>query len=183
MDDRFFDLNQFNEILMIKNWINPKEKIYFDLIYRATKDGDSSENFHSKCINQAPTISIIKLDNGRIIGGYTTIPWLNENKAYISDINAFIFSIDSKEKYNLKEKLNGKYAIYHSINSYCCCFGYCGDDLAIGDRFLKDQNSYCCGNGDEYYSFDTDNKRMIGVDTKGGIKFKISELEVFRIHT
>ena len=176
-------INHFNEISMIKNWINPNGKIYFDLIYRATKDGDSSNIFYLKCQNQAPTISIIKLDNGRIIGGYTTVPWLIENKSYISDKDAFIFSIDSKEKYNLRKELNGDSAVYHSINSYCCCFGYCGDDLAVGNRFLKDQNSYCCGNGDKYYSFDTDNNKMMGVDTKGKIKFKISELEVFKVHS
>ena len=109
------------------------------------------------------------------------MPWIVEDKAYVVDSEAFIFSIDSKEKYELKKNLNGKYAIYHSLNKYCCCFGYCGDDLAVGDKFLKDQNSYCSGNGDEYYSFETNNLKLTGVETKGKINFKILELEVFKI--
>ena len=172
-----------NELKMIKNWIKPNQEIYFELIFRATRDGDSSKNFYSKCENNSPTITIIKIDNGRIIGGYTTIPWKLENNSYISDENAFIFSIDSKEKYNLKEKLKGKYAIYHSTNNlYCCCFGYCGDDLAVGDGFLQRNNSYCCGNGDTYYSFETDNYKMLGEETKGQIYFKIVELEVYKVN-
>ena len=53
---------------MIKNWINSNKDIHFQLLYRATRDGDSYNNFISKC-NDAPNISLIKLDNGRIIGG------------------------------------------------------------------------------------------------------------------
>ena len=174
-------IKQLNDVAMIKNWIKPDGEIYLDLIYRATVDGDSSINFTSKCKDYAPTISIIKLENGRIIGGYTTVPWIVEDKAYVVDSEAFIFSIDSKEKYELKKNLNGKYAIYHSLNRYCCCFGYCGDDLAVGDKFLKDQNSYCSGNEDEYYSFETNNLKLMGVETKGKINFKILELEVFKI--
>ena len=120
-------------VKMLKNWISPNDIINFELLFRATRHGDSSNAFHLKCDNNSPTISIIKTENGKIIGGYTTIPWIKEDKSFISDENTFIFSVDSKEKYNLKKELNGKYAVYHSnSSSYCCCFGYCGDDLAIG---------------------------------------------------
>jgi len=171
-----------NELKMIKNWIKPNEKINFELLFRATRDGDSSKDFYSKCENSSPTISIIKINNGRIIGGYTAIPWKLEDNSFISDQNTFIFSLDSKEKYNLKQSLKGQYAIYHSTNNlYCCCFGYCGDDLAVGNGFLKGNNSYCCGNGDTYYSFETDNYKMIGDETKGKISFKIDELEVYKV--
>ena len=53
---------------MIKNWIEPNKKIKFTLLYRATRDGDSYDEFHSKC-NDAPNISFIKINEGRIIGG------------------------------------------------------------------------------------------------------------------
>jgi hypothetical protein len=110
------------------------------------------------------------------------IPWKLEDNSFISDQNTFIFSLDSKEKYNLKQNLKGQYAIYHSTNNlYGCCFGYCGDDLAVGNHFLKGNNSYCCGNGDTYYSFETDNYKMIGDETKGKIYFKIAELEVYKV--
>ena len=165
---------------MLKNWINPNNDINFELLYKATRDGDSINDFHLKCGNNSPTICIIITDTGKMIGGYTTIPWINEDKAFISDENAFIFSVDSKEKYNLKKELNGKYAIYHGY-SYCCCFGYCGDDLAVGNKFLQGNNSYCCGNNNEYYSFKTTNEKMLGIKNKEQIKFKIAELEIYKI--
>ena len=90
-----------NDASLIKNWISPNNEITFKLLYRATRDGDSYINFHSKC-NEAPNITLIKINDGKIIGGYTTIPWKCESNSYISDKDAFIFSIDSKEKYSLK---------------------------------------------------------------------------------
>ena len=88
---------------MVKNWIQSDDNIDLDLLYRATRDGDSYYDFHSKCDDFAPNISLIKLDNGKIIGGYTTVGWKVEDNAYISDKDAFIFSLDSREKYNLKK--------------------------------------------------------------------------------
>ena len=107
-----------NDAKMIKNWISPNKNISFKLLYRATRDGDSHDNFYSKC-NEAPNIAFIKINDGRIIGGYTTVPWKSENNSFISDKETFIFSINSKEKYNLKPNLNGNNAIYHNSIYYC----------------------------------------------------------------
>ena len=107
-----------NDAKMIKNWVSPNKNISFKLLYRATMDGDSHDNFYSKC-NEAPNIAFIKINDGRIIGGYTTVPWKSENNSFISDKETFIFSINSKEKYNLKPNLNGNNAIYHNSIYYC----------------------------------------------------------------
>ena len=59
---------------LIEKYINtirlkePNKKIKFTLLYRATRDDDSYDEFHSKC-NDAPNISFIKINDGRIIGG------------------------------------------------------------------------------------------------------------------
>ena len=42
----------------------------FLLLYRATRDGSYPKDFHKKCDNQGPTITLIKTDNGRKFGGY-----------------------------------------------------------------------------------------------------------------
>ena len=39
------DIIKENEELMIKNWINPNKKISFELIYKATRDGDDVKEF------------------------------------------------------------------------------------------------------------------------------------------
>lgn len=121
-----------------------------------------------------------KINDGKIIGEYTTIPLKCESNSYISDKDAFIFSIDSKEKYSIKSQLKGENAVYHDQSNYCCCYGFCGDDLAIYEKFLNNSNSYCSGNGD-YCSFETNNLKMIGKGIKGKVYFITSELEVYKV--
>lgn len=171
-----------NIVKMIKHWIQPDFEVNLKLIYRATRDGDSATNFHQKCDNKSPTITIIKTEKGRIIGGYTTIPWIKEDNYFIEDKDAFIFSIDSKEKYDIKRQLGKYYAVYHNNSYFCCCFGFHGNDLAVGNNFLKGKNSYCCGKGDTYFSFETDNNKILGSNDKGKIMFKIAELEMYKIN-
>ena len=37
------------DIKLLKEWISPNQKISFELIYRATRDGDTTEDFHRMC--------------------------------------------------------------------------------------------------------------------------------------
>jgi len=61
--------------------------------YRATRDGFCGSDFHSKCDNlNHPTIVIIKTTDGSIFGGFTTKNWDSENH-YVTDSEAFIFSL------------------------------------------------------------------------------------------
>jgi hypothetical protein len=48
------------------------------LIYRGSRDGDSSKNFHEKCDNQGPTITLIKNEKGNIFGGFSSISWTSQ---------------------------------------------------------------------------------------------------------
>jgi hypothetical protein len=47
-------------------------KFYIVLIYQATRDGWTADNFHNKCDYQGPTITIVKTNKNRIFGGFTT---------------------------------------------------------------------------------------------------------------
>ena len=42
------------------------------MIYNAKDDGWRAKDFHKKCDSQGPTISLIKIKDGPIIGGFTT---------------------------------------------------------------------------------------------------------------
>ena len=44
-------------------------------IYRGSKDGFTSKDFHSKCDGHSNTIVIVKVKNGSIIGGYASVKW------------------------------------------------------------------------------------------------------------
>ena len=55
---------------------NPYNRIIkYTLVYRATRDGDSSKIFHSKCDFIGPNITLIKTKKGYIFGGFTYKGW------------------------------------------------------------------------------------------------------------
>lgn len=45
------------------------------LIYQATVNGWTADNFHQCCDGKGPTLHIIKTDKNRIFGGYTSVSW------------------------------------------------------------------------------------------------------------
>ena len=103
-----------NEYLQkIYEWCRYKD---LDLIYRGTRDGTTSNIFHSKCDNQGPTICLYKNDKGNIFGGFSSISWTN-NGEYHSAPESFIFTLTNihnipPTKFILK---NIDSAVYHSI--------------------------------------------------------------------
>ena len=61
-----------------------------NLLYRAIRDGFTSQAFHSKCNGKRNTITIIKNNLNYMFGGYASSAW---NIGWISDTNAFLFSL------------------------------------------------------------------------------------------
>ena len=49
-----------------------------NLLYRGTRDGMTSFNFHNKCDNKGKTICLFLNDKGNIFGGYASISWTKE---------------------------------------------------------------------------------------------------------
>ena len=62
-----------------------------ELIYWGTRDGDSSKNFHQKCDNRGPTLTLCREKNGIIFGGYTEANWDSDNRHAKGDKTTFIF--------------------------------------------------------------------------------------------
>ena len=95
--------------------------IYFDLKYRATRDGEKTSDFHNICNNIPRTLVIIKTIKGIKIGGYTEQIWLNEKNEkgdLKEDNNAFIVLFDTCQIFNIKK---GEKAIW-CHPSYGPCF-------------------------------------------------------------
>ena len=46
-----------------------------ELLYRGSRDGWDASDFHRLCDGKGATVSIIKVKNGKLCGGYTSIPW------------------------------------------------------------------------------------------------------------
>ena len=62
------------------------------LLYRATRDGFGSADFHRKCDDKPNTLTIIKATNSTIFGGLTSESWSSCEK-FKSDFNDHVFSL------------------------------------------------------------------------------------------
>ena len=66
------------------------------MIYRASKDGFSSENFHSLCDNKDKTLGIIKTESYgevRRCGWFTDIKWASSGGKVAGCGKSFLFLI------------------------------------------------------------------------------------------
>eukprot|EP01084_Bolivina_argentea_P277559 473891_1 len=84
----------------------------FNLLFRASEHGFKAKDFHNKCDNHAPTITIIQSNFGNIFGGYTKIEWTTPTQCkHFKDRDSFLFLIRSIDDQNkcplmLKVKFN-----------------------------------------------------------------------------
>ena len=62
------------------------------LLYRASEHGWQGAQFHAKCNNQGPTLTIIKSSGGFIFGGYADRAW-NSCGNYQASPKAFLFAL------------------------------------------------------------------------------------------
>lgn len=89
---------------LINSWIAPNKNISYKLIYRASRDGDTENDFHRNCDNKAPTLVLGITPQGYIFGGYTTVNWNYYSGDYLPDSEAFVFSINQKKKFKTNDK-------------------------------------------------------------------------------
>ena len=104
-----------NRIKEMKYFNN--KNIFYELIFRATKDGGNSTAFHQKCDGISKTITIIKTIKGLKFGGYINKKWNNNGVWIKDDENCFIFYLDFKKIYNpIKGKIEYFFGRSHGPN-------------------------------------------------------------------
>ena len=57
-------ISRLEEIKLLKGWVSPNQRMTFELIYRASRDGDTTEDFHRMCDNKSPTTCLLKTPGG-----------------------------------------------------------------------------------------------------------------------
>ncbi|GBC17675.2 BTB/POZ domain-containing protein [Rhizophagus irregularis DAOM 181602=DAOM 197198] len=88
----------------------------FNLLYRISKDGNTTGAFHEKCDNKGATIVVVKIQNSEmIIGGYNPLYWDQSNN-YMYTQDSFIFSFKNK---NFQTAKVGYIYAYHDNAIYC----------------------------------------------------------------
>ena len=114
-------INNENDVNLLLNFL-PKKPSNILILFNSIIHGDSIESFHNKVSNKGPTYIIIKTQNNRIFGGYTTHIWNEKNRDIFSDNNAFVFSIDNKKKYKIIKTSNAIVERDTHIQFGTCCF-------------------------------------------------------------
>jgi hypothetical protein len=92
-------------LAIFSSWIEKKNNSHysvrnipynFNLIYRASRDGNTLAKFHEKCDNKGATIVVAKLTNSeQIVGGYNPLQWDSSNTKTFPK-NSFIFSFSNR---------------------------------------------------------------------------------------
>jgi hypothetical protein len=121
----------------------------FTLLYRGTRDGFGSRDFHSKCDNHSNTLTICKTSQKKrrdyessklkapefafICGGFTTVKWESTYKwKHVSDPNAFVFSLTNKDNKPCKLSVKPNKCQY-AVSCHSGSGPRFGDDIFIAD--------------------------------------------------
>ena len=152
-----------------------------NLLYRASRDGFTSQAFHAKCDGKGKTITIIKNNLNYVFGGYASSPW-NCSWDYINDPNAFIFSlrragVSCKAKFTIKTP---GMALYGSAS--------CGPTFGGGfDIYICNQSNLNIGSGSYFgHSYNLPNGYTYGGNAKEFLcgnydQWTTTEIEVYQI--
>ena len=161
-----------SEAVKILKWICPNNERRVKLLYKATPEENTRDDFHRKCDNKGATVTIIETTKGKRFGGYTSLSW-DSSSGWKNDKEAFLFSLDNDKKYDVIQ--DAVYKVYSNTG-----FGqWFGDNGNIGLAYEK---NYFIGNdthrenfADKCYSTTVEN------ELSGGKTFNISKMEVYQV--
>ncbi len=142
-------------------------KITLNLLYKATVDSDKASVFHEKCDGADNTLVLIESANGKRFGGFTSCSW-EGNSIEKKDEDAFVFSLDKKEIYDVlpDEDAIGCYPKYGPV--------FLGCQIRIYDEFFQ--------NGGTTFEKGVNYDTKEDFELSGGLKtFQIKEIEVYSV--
>jgi hypothetical protein len=85
-------------------------------------------------------VVIVKVDNGRLCGGYCSIGWKSSRGQWQHDNNSFLFSLDSLKKYNGSQQGHNGHVFWNS--GYGPWLGY-GGSLGLHSTMNQANKGYC----------------------------------------
>ena len=160
--------------IFLKYCLNKIHNFKTNLIYSARIHGDTIEAFNSKCNGMTNTLTIVKTNNDKIIGGFFKKALSVKDDYY--DPDCFLFSVTSEEKYDVDPNGSNKnYSFYGTGSSSAIIdFGY-GSSIHIMNKCLETDGNYYCGRNE---TFKFPNHRINNRD----IHFRLIEFEVFQVN-
>ena len=154
----------------------------FELIYRGTRDGFGTIDFHRTCDNKGKTLVLIKNTSGHIFGGFASIPWANSGGRKQAP-GSFLFTLTNMHgiqptKFDLNDE-NVGYAVSHYDDSGPV-FGNSGNSDGV---YIQNN---CNSNMDSNAAFSvykdtTEKGDSILSSSTGTNHFQVREIEVYRV--
>ena len=142
-------------------------KIILNLLYKASIDSDKAEIFHKKCDSAKSTLVLVKSENGKRFGGFTSKDWEGDSIEK-KDNNAFVFSLDKMKIYEIipGEDAIGCYPKYGPV--------FLGCQIRLFDEFFT-QGGTTFEKGMNYATEED-------FELTGGLKkFEVKDVEVYSI--
>jgi len=169
------DIINDEDKITLNNLINPNNNKAIKLLYKASRDGDSYQDFYRLCEDKGPNITIVLTTKGYKFGGFTSLSWKNPNNGkgsnkFYEDQNAFIFSLNKKRKYYSKDGKKNQICMWSDRGP---SFG-AGNDMGLYNNCLHNNNS--CNNCPS--TFQTKDCELNG----GEYNFKVKDYEVYSIN-
>ena len=153
--------------LLTRKMSKDYNKITLNLLYKATVDSDKASVFHEKCDGADNTLVLIESTDGKRFGGFTSCSW-EGNSIEKKDEDAFVFSLDKKEIYDVlpDEDAIGCYPKYGPV--------FLGCQIRVYDEFFQ--------NGGTTFEKGVNYDTKEDFELSGGLKtFQIKEIEVYSV--
>ena len=167
LDDIDFILNKLRNKDNLRN-----KKIFLKLLFKATKDGQQSSDFHKKCDGKVQQLVFIKTTKGEIFGGYTEEGYRSREEN-IKDNNAFVFSFSKQKIYTIK---NNATAIADHKNYGPRFFGASYFVIHVPTKMFEERGNTCIASESVFEGITSD------YELNNGEKFfYIQEIEVYQV--
>ena len=152
---------------LIKNWIHEDKRrnSFLHLLFKMTRDGDSTKSFHNHCDHKGATVTIIETEDNYIFGGFTNGSWDSDGH-WANHGKDFVFSINRKKKYPKGDNGNG----------IECGPTYGPNFSSIGDSGIWFKNGTLREGIYKSDIYNTNGELYIGSN------FKVKEIEIYQVN-
>ena len=154
-----------------------KDNISFKLVYRASRDGDSAEEFHKRCDDIGPNITLIITDKKVKFGGFTVKNWSepkesetkgNSEEGKKKDKDSFCFSLTNLKTFQYEEEKDRAIFCFENLGP-----AFSKKIFSVNDNMLTD--------GGCFIKEEIKNLEKVDDNSEFEENFNIKELEVFEI--
>ena len=150
------------------------------LKYRASDYKDfSKETFEKHCPKNAAVIVLLKIEGGKICGGFTMKGFSHSRQqepAYSEDEDAVIFSVDARLKF--RPESDQRRALFNFGNDYLFSFG--NKSLAVLSKKQDGKMIAHCSTSDEIYKVTAESNGKSVLTGEKDIAI-ISDIEIFEV--